>query len=57
MTTTQCTCGRSISAGRTAGTGGNTHCLICQTAQLMATFRDPMTVKYRAQAKRKKVCR
>lgn len=53
--TNQCTCGRPVNAGWSAGNNGNNHrCLICRTAQIMATFRDPMTVKYQKQARRKK---
>lgn len=49
-----CTCGRLVNVGRTAGSNDNTRCLICQTAQIMATFRDPMTAKYKTRLKAKK---
>ncbi len=52
--TERCTCGRLVNAGRTAGSGGNSRCLICQTAAIMRTFRDPMTARYRVQEARKK---
>jgi len=38
----RCTCGRPVNAGRTAGTQGNTRCLICQTAELMRTLPEPV---------------
>lgn len=36
-----CTCGRPINAGRTAGTAGNTQCLICWTEAIMQTLPEP----------------
>jgi len=40
-----CTCGRKVNACRSAGSHSNTRCLICQTAAIMQTFRDPMTAR------------
>ena len=53
--TRHCACGRPLNAGRSAGTKGHTRCLICDTARVMLTFRDPMTRKHRARVRRKKV--
>jgi hypothetical protein len=53
--TNQCACGRPVSAGWTAGNNhDNQRCLICTTAVLMQTFKDPMTVKFQARVKRGK---
>jgi hypothetical protein len=46
--THQCTCGRPLNAGRSAGTSGNTRCLICQTNEIMRTCPYPVAAERKA---------
>lgn len=46
----RCPCGRPINAGRTAGTEGNTRCLICVTDELMRTFKEPTKARPKKKA-------
>ena len=54
MNTKRCACGRDLNAGRVAGNGGNTRCLICQTAQVMATFVDPVAAKSKKRVRKER---
>jgi hypothetical protein len=56
MTTNTCACGRPVTAGHTAGNDG-TRCLLCVTALVMRTFRDPITARSQERTKREKAKR